>query len=81
MQDWLTRLTPPRLLAGSLIALALLLSGCASHSSVVCEEPKALPATLAEPSLPDAQLYSEKVQSYFLRVESWLSEKQPAPTP
>lgn len=80
MQDWLTRLTPPRLLAGSLIVLALMLTGCASRSSVACEEPKPLPTALTAPISQDARSFSGKVQSYFTKVESWLSEKQPAPT-
>lgn len=74
MQDWLTRLTPPRLLAGSLIVLALMLTGCASRSSVACEEPKPLPTALTEPISQDARSFSGKVQSYFTKVESWLSE-------
>lgn len=66
----------PLLSAAILIVLALTLSGCASPSSAACEEQKLLPKTLTEPISPDAQLYSEKVQSFFLKVESWLSEAQ-----
>lgn len=68
-------------LAGTLSALALSLSGCAAPSSVVCEEPKAPPPTLAEPSSPAARAYSERVSSFFQKVEAWLSEAPPEPTP
>lgn len=67
-------------LMSSLIVLALSLSGCAAPSSVVCEEPKPLPTALTEPSSPAARSYSERVSSFFLKVESWLSEKQREPT-
>lgn len=76
MRDWLQQWMPSLLLAASLIVLALTLTGCATRSIVDCEEQKLLPKTLTEPISPDAQLYSEKVQSFFLKVESWLSEAQ-----
>lgn len=74
MRDWLQQWMPSLLLAASLIVLALTVTGCATRSIVACEELKPLPKTLTEPSSPDAQLYSEKVQSFFRKVENWLSE-------
>lgn len=71
----------PLLPAAILIVLALMLSGCASTSSVVCAEPKPLPKTLTEPSLPAARSYSEKVSIYFQKVENWLSKSEPSTTP
>ena len=50
MQNLLPLRMLPLLSAAILIVLALTLSGCASPSSVACEEPKPLPKTLTEPS-------------------------------
>lgn len=80
MESLSPRWIGPLVLTASLLTLGLLLTGCAAPSSVVCEERRPLPTTMSEPSLPDARAYSEKVQTFFLKVESWLSEKQPEPT-
>ena len=80
MPDWWTRLTPPLLLVGSLIALALMLSGCAAHLTPSVEQPAPLPEVLKAPSSPSARAYSEKVSTFFQRVESWLSARQLGPT-
>lgn len=81
MQNLSPQWMRPLLSAASLIVLALTLSGCASPSSVACEEPKPLPSSLTEPSLPRARSYSEKVSIYFQKVESWLSKSDPDTTP
>lgn len=81
MQSSLPQRTLPLLSAAILTALALTLSGCASPSSGACEEPKPLPKTLTEPSLPAARSYSERVSIFFRKVESWLSEGPPKQTP
>lgn len=81
MRDWLPQWMPPLLPAVILIVLALMLNGCASTSIGDCAEPKPLPKTLTESSLPAARSYSEKVQSFFLKVENWLSEVQSKQTP
>lgn len=57
--------------------LALILSGCASKppmQSVDCPQLPAVPATLKESSLPDAQAYSKEARSWFEEVSSFLSE-------
>ena len=57
--------------------LALILSGCASKppmQSVGCPQLPAVPATLKESSLPDAQAYSKEARSWFEEVSSFLSE-------
>lgn len=74
MRRWLKRWTLLPAYAVSLLTLALMLTGCASRSSVACEEPKPLPTALTEPISQDARSFSGKVQSYFTKVESWLSE-------
>nr|DAD99775.1 MAG TPA: outer membrane protein assembly factor [Siphoviridae sp. ct16C7] len=81
MRDWLQQWMPSLLLAASLIVLALTLTGCATRSIVDCAEQKPLPKSLTAQTSPDAQLYSEKVQSFFLKVENWLSEVPPKQTP
>jgi hypothetical protein len=81
MRDWFQQWMPSLLLAASLIVLALMLTGCATRSIVDCAEQKPLPKSLTAPISQDAQNYSEKVQSFFLKVESWLSEAPPKQTP
>lgn len=76
-QLWMRQLLPVAIL----IVLALMLTACAAPSRLECEGQKPLPVELREPSLPDARGFSEKVQSYFLRVESWLSERPLEQTP
>ena len=61
---------------------ALTLGGCASAPtkpvlvSVPCPEPATLPASVTESALPDAQNYSEKVQTWLEKVRDFLSELQ-----
>lgn len=81
MQNLSPQWMRPLLFAVSLIALSLMLNGCASPSSDACEEPKPLPKTLTEPSLPRARDYSERVSIFFQKVESWLSKSDPDTTP
>lgn len=81
MQNLLPLRMLPLLSAAILILLALMLSGCAGPSSVACEEPKPLPKTLTEPSLPAARSYSEKVSTFFRKVEVWLSKSELSTTP
>ena len=57
--------------------LALILSGCASKQptlAVDCPQPPAVPATLKESSLPDAQTLSSEAQNWFGEVSTFLSE-------
>lgn len=59
--------------------LALILSGCASKppmQSVDCPQLPAVPATLKESSLPDAQAYSNEVASFLSEVQGFLSALQ-----
>lgn len=81
MQNLLPLRMPLLLSAAILIVLSLMLSGCASPSSVACEEPKLLPKTLTEPSLPAARSYSERVSIFFQKVEAWLSKSELSTTP
>ena len=56
--------------------LALILSGCASKQptlAVDCPQPPAVPATLKESSLPDAQDCSNEVRAWLDDVQSFLS--------
>lgn len=56
--------------------LALILSGCASKpsmQSVDCPQLPAVPATLKESSLPDAQTLSSEAQSWYEEVSTFLS--------
>ena len=56
--------------------LALILSGCASKQptlAVDCPQPPAVPATLKESSLPDAQTLSSEAQSWYEEVSTFLS--------
>ena len=74
---WLKRGRPGtrRLLASTI--LALILSGCASKQptlAVDCPQRPAVPATLKESSLPDAQTLSSEAQSWFDEVSTFLSE-------
>lgn len=76
-RPWLKRgrCEMPHLLASTI--LALILSGCASKQpmqSVDCPQRPAVPATLKESSLPDAQTLSNEAQSWFDEVSSFLSE-------
>lgn len=81
MQNLSPQWMRPLLFAVSLIALSLMLNGCASPLIGDCAEPKPLPKALTEPSLPAARSYSEKVSIYFQKVESWLSKSEPGTTP
>ena len=76
MRDWLQQWMQSPLLAASLIVLALTLTGCATRSIVDSAEQKPLPSSLTAPISQNAQNYSEKVQSFFLKVENWLSGAQ-----
>ena len=74
---WLKRgrCAMPHLLASTI--LALILSGCASKQpmqSVDCPQRPAVPATLKESNLPDAQTLSSEAQTWFAEVSSFLSE-------
>lgn len=71
----LGRSVMPLLLA--LVFLLVMLGGCASKppmQSVDCPQLPAVPATLKESSLPDAQAYSKEARSWFEEVSSFLSE-------
>ena len=72
-----------RLLLVPAISTALLL-GCASKplaTSADCPQPAPIPASLAKPSSPDALDYSQKVQAWLERVQTFLSESQQTKTP
>ena len=56
---------------------ALILSGCASSSTIIapdCPQPAPIPATLTKSDSPDASDLSEKVQSYLQKVQTFLKE-------
>ena len=58
------------------LILVLMLTGCASKQpmqSVDCPQLSAVPATLKESSLPDAQTLSSEAQSWFDEVSTFLS--------
>lgn len=63
-----------------LLIFALMLSGCAAPTKVVCEEPKPLPEELTRPLLPDARSYSSDVQTFLREVEAWLKTTQQSTT-
>ena len=57
------------------LSTALLL-GCASKplpTSADCPQPTPVPASLAKPSSPDASAYSQKVQTWLAKVQTFLS--------
>ena len=63
-----------------LLIFALMLSGCASPTRIVCEEPKPMPAELTRPLLPDAHSFSSDVQTFLREVEAWLKTSQQSTT-
>ena len=61
----------------SLSIFGLTLTGCASSPITIapdCPQPTPIPATLSESDSPAAQAYSQKVQAYLLKVQTWLEE-------
>lgn len=68
------------LLALLLLIFALMLSGCAAPTKVVCEEPNPLPEELTRPLLPDARSYSSDVQTFLREVEAWLKTSRQSTT-
>lgn len=65
------------LLAATLFAL----SGCASTISVAPGESPPVPAAWSEKQSPDAKAFSEKVQSFLQRVETYFNETPTFTTP
>lgn len=63
-----------------LLIFALMLSGCAAPTKVVCEEPKPLSEELTRPLLPDARSYSSDVRTFLQEVEAWLKTSQQSTT-
>lgn len=61
----------------ALVTCLATLTGCAvrpSPPAVDCPQPPAVPATLKESSLPDAQALSSEAQNWFGEVSTFLSE-------
>lgn len=61
----------------SLSICVLMLTGCASKPTVIapsCPEPAPIPAALSASDLESASDFSERVQSYLARVQSFLAE-------
>lgn len=60
----------------ALVTCLATLTGCAvrpTPPAVDCPQPPAVPASLSESSLPDAQTYSKEARSWFEEVSSFLS--------
>lgn len=77
LSDLRMRGTSSRRLGLSLLASALILSGCASSPITIapdCPQPAPIPAALSASDLESASDFSERVQSYLARVQSFLAE-------
>lgn len=68
------------LLVVILSIFALMLSGCAAPTKIVCEESKPLPDEMSRPLLPDARSYSSDVRTFLQEVEAWLKSSQESTT-
>lgn len=62
-------------LVATLSICATCLSGCVTPTKIVCEEPKSLPTSLAEPIAPSASDYSAEVQSFLAEVERYFKTR------
>lgn len=58
----------------TLIASVLILSGCAAPNLNAPPERAPLPATWSAPQSPGARAFSEKVRTYFQRLEAYWTE-------
>lgn len=81
MRNWSPLKTLWTLCALTLIASVLILSGCAAPNLNAPPERAPLPATWSAPQSPGAKTFSEKVQSYFQRLEAYWSETPRFTTP
>ena len=68
-------------LLASVTLLAALLTGCASPQVPgTCPERTAIPAELQKPSLPSAEAFSQRVSSFFKRLEKGGESQRPTKT-
>lgn len=73
MKNWSPQRTLWTLCALTLIVSALILTGCAAPNLNAPPDRPTLPAEWSAPQSPAAKAFSEKVQSYFQRLEVyWL---------
>lgn len=70
MQSWFEQWIRPPVFASVLIALALSMTGCASPTRIVCEEPRQLPQELTKEQTPGANDFSERVSIFFRKLEA-----------
>lgn len=81
MQSWFEHWIKPLIFASALIAIALSLTGCASPTRVVCDEPLQLPQKLTREQTPDANAFSERVSTFFRKLEAHWNGTPQATTP
>lgn len=71
MRNWSPLKTLWTLCVLTLIGCVLILTGCAAPNLNAPPERPPLPATWSAPQSPGAKTFSEKVQSYFQRLENY----------
>lgn len=71
MRNWSPLKTLWTLCVLTLIGCVLILTGCAAPNLNAPPERAPLPATWSAPQSPGAKTFSEKVQSYFQRLENY----------
>lgn len=74
MKNLLLRKTRLMLLGAMLCASLTTLTGCGVHTKIVSDEPLPKPAEWSEPQLPGARDFSEKAQSFLLKVQTYFKE-------
>lgn len=81
MQNSLKHKTKSLLFAAMLIVSMLTCAGCSAPQKIECERPALLPAEMSEPQSPGAKAFSEKVQNFLERAESYFREMPLFETP
>lgn len=70
------------MLLGAILCVSLMtLTGCSVPTKIVSEEPLPMPAEWNEPQSPSARDFSEKVQSFLQRVQTYFKETPLFTTP
>lgn len=81
MRNWSPLKTLWTLCVLTLIGCVLILTGCAAPNLNAPPERAPLPATWSAPQSPGAKAFSEKVRTYFQRLEAYWTETPRFMTP